>query len=107
MYAVEDRKYTVPPPLSMDRMPTPSYPPAPNTLRPADHLSPVQNEYGGRIWSLEVVQQPIRARMCGFGDKVGDFSAPLVSLSSNNLPGPETDHSPALHPPHRARPAHK
>ncbi|KAI9809701.1 MAG: hypothetical protein M1825_000133 [Sarcosagium campestre] len=24
---------------------------------------------GGRIYSLEVVQQPIRARMCGFGDK--------------------------------------
>jgi len=24
----------------------------------------------GRIWSLEVKQQPIRARMCGFGDKV-------------------------------------
>ncbi|CAG8104276.1 unnamed protein product [Penicillium salamii] len=69
MYAVEERKYAVPPPLSMDRIPTPSYPPGPNTLRPADHLSPVQNEYGGRIWSLEVVQQPIRARMCGFGDK--------------------------------------
>ncbi|MCJ1416660.1 hypothetical protein MMC32_002998 [Xylographa parallela] len=24
---------------------------------------------GGRIYSLDVVQQPIRARMCGFGDK--------------------------------------
>lgn len=80
MYAVEDRKYTaVPPPLSMDRIATPSYP-GPNTLRPTDHLSPVQNEYGGRIWSLEVVQQPIRARMCGFGDKVGDFSAGRASL---------------------------
>lgn len=27
--------------------------------------------HDGRIWSLQVVQQPIRARMCGFGDKVG------------------------------------
>lgn len=25
---------------------------------------------GDRIYSLEVKQQPIRARMCGFGDKV-------------------------------------
>lgn len=24
----------------------------------------------GRIWELEVRQQPVRARMCGFGDKV-------------------------------------
>ena len=25
--------------------------------------------YDGKIWALDVVQQPIRARMCGFGDK--------------------------------------
>jgi hypothetical protein len=75
MYAVEDRHHPVPPPLSMDRISAPSYPPGPNSMRPSDHLSPIQNEYGGRLWALEVVQQPIRARMCGFGDKVGDFSA--------------------------------
>ena len=26
--------------------------------------------YDGREWALEVPQQPVRARMCGFGDKV-------------------------------------
>lgn len=30
----------------------------------------VSTKYDGREWSLEVPQQPIRARMCGFGDKV-------------------------------------
>ncbi|KAI5281539.1 hypothetical protein KEM54_003209, partial [Ascosphaera aggregata] len=32
-------------------------------------LGPKAVEYEGRLYSLEVVQQPIRARMCGFGDK--------------------------------------
>lgn len=27
-------------------------------------------ELGTRYYSLEVVQNPVRARMCGFGDKV-------------------------------------
>lgn len=77
MYAVEDRHHPVPPPLSMDRISAPSahYPTGPTPLQPADHLAPVQNYGDGRRWSLQVVQQPIRARMCGFGDKVGDFSA--------------------------------
>ncbi len=30
----------------------------------------VSTKYDGREWALEVPQQPIRARMCGFGDKV-------------------------------------
>ncbi|EXJ96447.1 hypothetical protein A1O1_01573 [Capronia coronata CBS 617.96] len=30
---------------------------------------PVSRIWEGRAWALEVVQQPIRARMCGFGDK--------------------------------------
>lgn len=77
MYAVEDRHHPVPPPLSMDRTSAPSvqYPSGPNSLRQSDHLAPVSNYQDGRSWSLQVVQQPIRARMCGFGDKVGDFSA--------------------------------
>ena len=80
MYAVEDRHHPVPPPLSMDRISAPSvqYPSGPNSLRQSDHLAPVTNYQDGRSWSLQVVQQPIRARMCGFGDKVGDFSALIV-----------------------------
>ncbi|KAL1963523.1 hypothetical protein VTN77DRAFT_8104 [Rasamsonia byssochlamydoides] len=78
MYAVEqDRSHPIPPPpppLSMDRIPPPSaaYPnPGPGgPLRSSnDHLAPVSTVHDGRIWSLHVVQQPIRARMCGFGDK--------------------------------------
>ncbi|KAJ5607808.1 hypothetical protein N7537_004427 [Penicillium hordei] len=71
MYAVEDRHHPVPPPLSMDRISAPSvqYPSGPNSLRQSDHLAPVTNYQDGRSWSLQVVQQPIRARMCGFGDK--------------------------------------
>lgn len=45
-------------------------------------------EYGGRIYSLEVVQQPIRARMCGFGDKVGDLSLSMASYVV--ISGPST-----------------
>jgi Velvet factor len=35
-----------------------------------------------RFYSLEVSQQPIRARMCGFGDKVSSLSSmgTLISL---------------------------
>ena len=82
MYAVEqDRAHPVPPPpppLSMDRISAPSaaYPtPGSGPLRSSDHLGPISTIHEGRIWSLQVVQQPIRARMCGFGDKVRDFSA--------------------------------
>ncbi|KAI5280609.1 hypothetical protein KEM52_004086, partial [Ascosphaera acerosa] len=44
-------------------------PPHPDSLAAVSKQEPV--EYEGRLYSLEVVQQPIRARMCGFGDKVG------------------------------------
>lgn len=35
-----------------------------------DEPPSVSTKYDGREWALEVPQQPIRARMCGFGDKV-------------------------------------
>lgn len=31
---------------------------------------PACHVYDGRIYGMKVIQQPIRARMCGFGDKV-------------------------------------
>lgn len=34
-----------------------------------DHLKPFRGKKGDRMFSLQVEQQPIRARMCGFGDK--------------------------------------
>lgn len=79
MYAVEDRTHSghlPPPPLSMDRVPPPStmYPGstgASTMVSPGNQAEPVSTIHDGRIWSLQVVQQPIRARMCGFGDKVG------------------------------------
>lgn len=78
MYAVEsERSHPPPPPLSMDRIPPPSsaFPtPGPGPLRTSDHLAAVSTVHEGRIWSLHVVQQPVRARMCGFGDKVGRAS---------------------------------
>ncbi|RAK74895.1 velvet factor family protein [Aspergillus fijiensis CBS 313.89] len=65
-----------PPPLAMDRIPpSSSYPtpgsagPVPPAMASAAHLSPLTTVHEGRIWALQVVQQPIRARMCGFGDK--------------------------------------
>jgi hypothetical protein len=36
----------------------------------------------GRYYSLEVVQHPLRARMCGFGDKVCPMRAPDVACTS-------------------------
>ncbi|KAG9317352.1 velvet factor [Chiua virens] len=33
--------------------------------------------YGRKHYSLQVVQHPLRARMCGFGDKVGPLPSPL------------------------------
>ncbi|KZZ91006.1 VelB [Ascosphaera apis ARSEF 7405] len=44
-------------------------PGAPNVQQIPTNLGQKGVEYEGRIYSLEVVQQPIRARMCGFGDK--------------------------------------
>lgn len=43
-----------------------------------DEPAPITTQIDGREWSLEVPQQPIRARMCGFGDKVGIRKVDLV-----------------------------
>lgn len=79
MYAAVEQP-PPPPPLSMDRISAPSaaYPtPGSGSLRLGDHLSSITTEHEGRLWSLEVVQQPVRARMCGFGDKVCAAHAPF------------------------------
>lgn len=76
MFAVEQERAhhlpPPPPPLSMDRIPPPAAYPTPGSgpMRTSDQVGPVELDYDGRHYSLEVVQQPIRARMCGFGDKV-------------------------------------
>ncbi|PVI01330.1 hypothetical protein DM02DRAFT_467330, partial [Periconia macrospinosa] len=36
---------------------------------PVNHLQPYVGTKNGRIYRLRVEQQPVRARMCGFGDK--------------------------------------
>lgn len=104
MYAIEqERTHPLPqppPPLQMDRVPAPSaaYPtPGSGPLLSSDHLAPIETEYDGRKWSLQVVQQPIRARMCGFGDKVSDIAShvprptfhPRPLSLSPSLPSPE------------------
>ena len=33
---------------------------------------PMTTLYDDKVWALDIAQQPVRARMCGFGDKVGD-----------------------------------
>src|SRR2546423_5444510 len=53
--------------------PAPSSPPDDNYDQ-TDHSNdptplPETRIYDGKIWALDVVQQPVRARMCGFGDK--------------------------------------
>jgi hypothetical protein len=81
MYALEERAHhpPQPPPLSMERLPPSSSYPTPGSagamvsaggIPASHHLAPLSTVHEGRIWSLQVVQQPIRARMCGFGDKV-------------------------------------
>ncbi|WEW61348.1 hypothetical protein PRK78_006838 [Emydomyces testavorans] len=81
MYAIDQDRPPhpmPPPPLSFDPVgppppPASSYAPTtrahlpPAAVRPAP--PPVTTIYNGRVYGLEVVQQPIRARMCGFGDK--------------------------------------
>ncbi|KAI1933003.1 Velvet complex subunit ryp3 [Ophidiomyces ophidiicola] len=47
---------------------TPQLPP-PQIRHPPPPPTPVTTLFQGRIFALDVVQQPIRARMCGFGDK--------------------------------------
>lgn len=109
MFAVEQERAhhlpPPPPPLSMDRIPPSAAYPTPGTgpLRTSDHLAPVETEHEGRLWSLQVVQQPIRARMCGFGDKVGNNSVPAKACGVDLSLGPTTDHPAAMHPAHCAR----
>lgn len=91
MYSVDqDRSQPAPPPppatYSMDRIPPTSGYPVTGTSgppRPPDHLAPVSTVHEGRIWSLQVMQQPIRARMCGFGDKVSRLA--LTPLSDKRI----------------------
>ncbi|KAI9812517.1 MAG: hypothetical protein M1832_000411 [Thelocarpon impressellum] len=58
----------------MDRIPQPSlaYASTPPSAMPptaSQPPPPTSTMEGGRMYSLDVVQQPVRARMCGFGDK--------------------------------------
>jgi hypothetical protein len=39
-------------------------------IKNAPAIEPICYHYKGRAYVLEVGQQPYRARMCGFGDKV-------------------------------------
>jgi hypothetical protein len=117
MYAVEqDRAHPVPPPpppLSMDRISAPSaaYPtPGSGPIRSSEHLAPISTIHEGRIWSLQVVQQPIRARMCGFGDKVGNSShttCDTLVLTCIFLIGSKTNHPAAMYPSHCTRRTHR
>ena len=58
-----------------------------------DEPAPTSTEVDGREWSLEVPQQPIRARMCGFGDKV------CPSGSAKMRPDLSQDRRPITPPP--------
>ncbi|KAL2046488.1 hypothetical protein ABVK25_011823 [Lepraria finkii] len=76
---------TTPPPMDVSALvgesngvsyPTPSSTSAarpslslPPTTAPPPEPTPISSMDRGRIYSLDVVQQPVRARMCGFGDK--------------------------------------
>ena len=37
--------------------------------------------WNGHGYGLQIVQQPVRARMCGFGDKVGEYVGNHTSRS--------------------------
>ena len=52
----------------------------------------VSTKYDGREWSLEVPQQPIRARMCGFGDKVRGHLLFIVELLTRHRIGDRSLH---------------
>ncbi|KAL8795759.1 MAG: hypothetical protein Q9195_001811 [Heterodermia aff. obscurata] len=60
---------TYPTPSSTSHSSLPKVPQSP------DEPGSVSCEDNNRVYSLEVVQQPIRARMCGFGDKVSHYDA--------------------------------
>lgn len=82
-----------PPPLSMDRITASaaSYPASTSAggMTPASARSEgpksTETTYGGWTWRLDVVQQPIRARMCGFGDKVRS-SKRISNAIRTNIP---------------------
>jgi hypothetical protein len=50
----------------------------------------------GLRFSLVVVQQPVRARMCGFGDKVSNKLRRTGFDPSETFLGPQTHHSSAV-----------
>lgn len=71
-----DRHHGIPPSMQLTRNIPPSSthqnPPIGSSSipQPMQQLPSQSHRMDGRIYSLEVNQQPIRARMCGFGDKV-------------------------------------
>ncbi|KAI4195215.1 MAG: hypothetical protein LQ350_007337 [Teloschistes chrysophthalmus] len=116
MFLGHERHHAMPPPLSMDPPPPinrngPSY----STQSPASATvpsslpgsateqtpepQPTNTVVDGRKYSLEIAQQPIRARMCGFGDKdrrpitpppcirlvVRDANPPYKEIDINNI----------------------
>ncbi|KKK18688.1 velB [Aspergillus rambellii] len=76
----------IPPPSSVYTTPG-SAGPVPGSGIPTGSLDPLSTIHDGRIWSLQVVQQPIRARMCGFGDKVRPYGQPVGYPQMNNYYG--------------------
>lgn len=67
----------------MSNIPPPSPTQASQAADPVDEWPdprPVHRIHDGKVWALEVVQQPVRARMCGFGDKVCIFSSMVFHL---------------------------
>ncbi|KAI4103310.1 MAG: hypothetical protein L6R37_003871 [Teloschistes peruensis] len=117
MFLSHDRHHVMPPPLSMDPPPPisrngPSYPTqspvsatVPSSLpesangNTTPEPAPTSTIVDGRKYSLEISQEPIRARMCGFGDKdrrpitpppcirlvVRDASPPFDPIDINNI----------------------
>ena len=61
-----------------------------------DEPPTVSTKYDGREWSLEVPQQPIRARMCGFGDKVWDHVFDHIKLLTRHRTEDQSPHHHAL-----------
>ena len=58
-----------PPQHQIARMPHRQDEPSDTMVPTGDGPEVYRTVYDGKIWELQVVQQPIRARMCGFGDK--------------------------------------
>lgn len=69
-YNVEPtQEYTYPHPNPAANMIYPRPPPQVHPQQPAPDLSMRGSTSGGRHYTLDIAQQPDRARMCGFGDK--------------------------------------